>query len=115
MIGTTVDTFETTNHNSLKVDLGISPLWCLLQIDTRILIACTGIRRFGSVWFLLFTFAPIPIVLVAKSTRTMEPQNFGKKGSLESKLIIVLVTAAILSNSHSELSRLWKSYTDILC
>lgn len=64
------------------------------------------IRKFASVWFIIFVFAPIPIVLVAKYTSSSE-QNFGKKGSLMTKVIIVLVTAAVLSNFYPMLSHFY--------
>lgn len=71
-----------------------------------------GVRRFGVMWFLIFTFAPIPIVLAAKFT-SRQPQNFGKMGSLQTKVIIVLAVSVILSNFHPSLS-FCRAYTDLV-
>lgn len=101
MIATTVQSSIATKPSILTTAMGTS------QPNARVIYPAADlaidIRKFASVWFILFAFAPIPIVLVAKFTSSSE-QNFGKKGSLMTKVTIVLVTAATLSNFYPMLS-----------
>lgn len=53
---------------------------------------------------MIFVVAPIPIVLISKFTSSSE-QNFGKTGSLMTKVLIVLVVAVTLSKFHPMPSR----------
>lgn len=98
MITTTVQSSISNNPSILNTAMS-APL--TFQHQSRLPTADfdIGIRKFASVWFIIFVFAPIPIVLISKFTSSSE-QNFGKKGSLVTKVIIVLVTAATLSNFH---------------
>ncbi|KAI5842955.1 hypothetical protein DFP73DRAFT_552826 [Morchella snyderi] len=80
VIVTTVQSFYTLNHSVLKADMNV--------------------RKFGVMWFLIFCFAPIPITLAAIfMPSTTEPQNFGKKGSLKTKAITVIIVSAVLTLS----------------
>lgn len=97
VIATTIQSSIATNPSILNTAMGTS------QLNVRVISPAADlgidIRKFASVWFIIFVFAPIPIVIVAKYTSSSE-QNFGKKGSLMTKVIIVLVTAAVLSNFY---------------
>ncbi|KAL7269640.1 hypothetical protein RUND412_007675 [Rhizina undulata] len=82
VITTTVQSLNTPDMRTLEID--------------------TKVRKFAIVWMTVFAFAPIPIILVARLIpSTSPPQNFGKKDGLNSKIIITIDAAILLSLSMS--------------
>ncbi|PUU79427.1 hypothetical protein B9Z19DRAFT_1125216 [Tuber borchii] len=80
VITTTVDSFYTLSHHTLHIDLSI--------------------RKFGIIYFTVFAFAPIPMLLIGHLFPSNTPrQNFGKRGDLSEKTLIVLFVSSILTLS----------------
>lgn len=59
--------------------------------------ALTGVRKFGSIWFTIFAFSPIPITLISLLTRGQSPPTKLGTGSLRTKVAKVLVASVLLS------------------
>ncbi|PWW77761.1 hypothetical protein C7212DRAFT_313972 [Tuber magnatum] len=80
VITATVQSFYTLSTHTLNID--------------------SGIRKFGIIYFALFAFAPIPMLLIGNLIPSNAPrQNFGKKGDLAEKTLIVLLASGILTLS----------------
>jgi hypothetical protein len=80
VIVATVKSFYTLNTHSLK------------SIRT--------VQRFAMVYFTVFSFLPIPIVLLARFIPGGNKTRFGKLGTMTHKVIIVVIAAALLSKSQ---------------
>lgn len=71
-------------------------------LDMSVLMKCRDIQRFGIIWFSIFSFLPIPIVLLSYLIPSSTgPENFGKRGTLGQKLLIVLAAGCILTLENS--------------
>ncbi|RPB05921.1 hypothetical protein L873DRAFT_1796774 [Choiromyces venosus 120613-1] len=80
VITTTVQSIYTLSTHTLKID--------------------SNIRKFGTIYFAVFAFAPIPLLLIGKLIPSNTPrQNFGKRGDLTEKTLIVLSASSILTLS----------------
>ncbi|CAZ85719.1 unnamed protein product [Tuber melanosporum] len=80
VITTTVQSFNTLSTHTLNIDLSI--------------------RKFGIIYFAVFAFAPIPMLLIGNLIPSSTPrQNFGKRGDLTEKTLIVILASAILTLS----------------
>ncbi|KAI5795587.1 hypothetical protein EDC01DRAFT_629523 [Geopyxis carbonaria] len=59
---------------------------------------CRNVQRFGSVYFTVFCFLPIPLVLLSRFVpRTAGKAKFGKLGTLSHKVMIVLTASGLLT------------------
>ncbi|CUS14334.1 unnamed protein product [Tuber aestivum] len=77
VITTTVQSFYTLSAHTLNID--------------------SSIRKFGIIYFAVFAFAPIPMLLIGNLIPSNTPrQNFGKRGDLTEKTLIVLFASGIL-------------------
>ncbi|KAL2208908.1 hypothetical protein CC79DRAFT_1367115 [Sarocladium strictum] len=66
-------------------------------LDQSLLAELRKIRLFASTYLAVLTFIPIPIVLLAILVPHPKPiDDFGKKGSMRSRVILVLFTASLL-------------------
>lgn len=55
------------------------------------------VRKFGSIWYTIFAFAPIPITLISFLIPSGAPPTKLGTGSMNTKVAIVLVNAVLLS------------------
>lgn len=58
---------------------------------------CKDTQRFGIIYFAIFCFLPVPIVLFSYLYPSQNKTNFGKLGTLEQKVMIVLAASLILT------------------
>jgi len=68
-------------------------------LDAGSLSKSHNVQRFSIIYFSVFAFLPIPLVLLARLLPAPDKTNFGKLGTLNQKVLIVLLAAVILSLS----------------
>jgi hypothetical protein len=83
---------------ALLVMVIVSTVYSFYTLDTHVRLQLRDIQLFAVTFLAVLAFLPIPIVLVAILLPRSQPiDHFGKKGSMRTKILLVLGTSALLT------------------